>query len=144
MQWQGLPRQAARGRSTFGGQSLSIPLKVARGTRISLGTQANIFARIGRIFRSFVNSAVSASEDPEKLLTQAVEDMQNDLIKLRQATAQVKGSLIQIENKYKQAQTTADDWYRRAELALARGEEALAREALVRRKAFQVMAFPRA
>eukprot|EP00958_Prasinococcus_capsulatus_P005714 scaffold549_cov385-Prasinococcus_capsulatus_cf.AAC.23 len=43
----------------------------------------------------------------------------------------------QLENKYKQAQTTADDWYRRAQLALEKGEEELAREALQRRKQYQ-------
>jgi len=34
--------------------------------------------------------AVSSAEDPEKILEQAVEDMQNDLIKLRQAAAEVR------------------------------------------------------
>ena len=43
----------------------------------------------------------------------------------------------QLEAKYKQAQTTADDWYRRAQLALQKGDEDLAKEALKRRKSFQ-------
>ena len=43
----------------------------------------------------------------------------------------------QLEAKYKQAQTTADDWYRRAQLALQKGDEELAKEALKRRKSFQ-------
>ena len=42
-----------------------------------------------------------------------------------------------MENKYKQAQATADDWYRRAELALSKGDEELAKEALTRRKSYQ-------
>jgi len=36
-----------------------------------------------------------------------------------------------------QAQATADDWYRRAQLALTKGDEELAKEALVRRKSYQ-------
>lgn len=40
--------------------------------------------------QSYTNAALSAVEDPEKMLDQTVEDMQNDLAKLRQATAQVR------------------------------------------------------
>lgn len=50
---------------------------------------------------------VSNAEDPEKILEQAVEDMQNDLVKMRQASAQVMASQKQIERKFEQAQTTA-------------------------------------
>lgn len=38
----------------------------------------------------FVSSAVNAAEDPEKILDQAVTDMQSDLIRLRQAAAEVR------------------------------------------------------
>jgi hypothetical protein len=41
-----------------------------------------------------------------------------DLVKMRQASAQVIASQKMLENKYKQAQATSDDWYRRAQLAL--------------------------
>ena len=39
--------------------------------------------------QSYVNAAVSAAEDPEKLLDQSVLEMNEDLVKLRQTTAQV-------------------------------------------------------
>jgi hypothetical protein len=81
---------------------------------------------------------VSAAEDPEKILDQAVADMQGDLIRLRQAAAEVTASQKKMQNKYEQAAATADDWYRRAELALSKGDEELAKEALTRRKAFSV------
>ncbi|KAK9082726.1 hypothetical protein Scep_029197 [Stephania cephalantha] len=42
----------------------------------------------------------------------------------------------QLENKYKAAQKASEDWYHRAQLALEKGEEDLAREALKRRKSF--------
>ena len=58
-------------------------------------------------------------------------------MKMRQASAQVIASQKQLENKYKQAQATADDWYRRAELAMSKGDEELAREALSRKKSYQ-------
>lgn len=44
----------------------------------------------------------------------------------------------QLEKKYQGAQDNADQWYRRAELALQKGDDDLAKEALTRRKAFQV------
>ena len=50
----------------------------------------------------------------------------------------VLASQKQLENKYKASQTTADDWYRRAKLALEKGDEVLAREALKRRKDYEV------
>jgi len=76
-------------------------------------------------------------QDPEKMLDQTVNEMQEDLIKMRQASAQVMASQKQLEAKYKQAQTTADDWYRRAQLALQKGDEELAREALKKRQSYQ-------
>ncbi|XP_057472183.1 probable membrane-associated 30 kDa protein, chloroplastic isoform X2 [Actinidia eriantha] len=64
--------------------------------------------------------------------------MNNDLTKMRQATAQVLASQKQLENKYRAAQQGSEDWYRRVQLALGKGEEDLAREALKRRKAYAV------
>jgi phage shock protein A len=63
--------------------------------------------------------------------------MQTDLIRLRQAAAEVTASEKRMQAKCQQAQATADEWYRRAELALGKNDEELAREALSRRKAFQ-------
>jgi phage shock protein A len=62
--------------------------------------------------------------------------MQNDLIKMRQATAQVIASQKQLEKKYEAAQQASDDWYKRAQLAMEKGDEDLAREALTRRKSY--------
>mmetsp|Transcript_1516 Transcript_1516/g.4061 ORF Transcript_1516/g.4061 Transcript_1516/m.4061 type:complete len:232 (-) Transcript_1516:19-714(-) len=72
-------------------------------------------------------------EDPEKVLEQAVADMQRDLTKVRQAYAEVSASSKRAEEQSKLAQGEADKWYQRAQLALEKGEEELAREALGRR-----------
>uniref|UniRef100_A0A383WA63 PspA/IM30 family protein n=1 Tax=Tetradesmus obliquus TaxID=3088 RepID=A0A383WA63_TETOB len=103
----------------------------------SVVVEANLFARAARVIQSYANQIVSNAEDPEKLLDQVVNEMQEDLIKMRQASAQVMASQKQMEAKYKQAQATADDWLKRAELAVSKGEDELAREALKRRKAYQ-------
>ena len=52
-------------------------------------------------------SAVGGAEDPEKILDQAVNEMQSDLIKMRQSSAQVLASQKQIEAKYNQSRDTA-------------------------------------
>uniref|UniRef100_A0A453G7C5 Membrane-associated 30 kDa protein, chloroplastic n=1 Tax=Aegilops tauschii subsp. strangulata TaxID=200361 RepID=A0A453G7C5_AEGTS len=98
--------------------------------------RSNLFDRLTRVVRSYANAILSSFEDPEKILDQAVLEMNDDLIKMRQATAQVLASQKRLENKYKAAEQADADWYRRAQLALQKGEEDLAREALKRRKSY--------
>ncbi|HEY9300508.1 MAG TPA: PspA/IM30 family protein, partial [Phormidium sp.] len=96
-----------------------------------------LFDRIGRIIRANLGGLVNQAEDPEKILEQTVIDMQNDLIQLRQAVAQAIATQKRTERQASQSQTNADEWYQRAQLALQKGDEVLAREALTRRKSFQ-------
>jgi phage shock protein A len=103
----------------------------------ALVVEANLFGRIVRIVKSYANAVVSSAEDPEKLLDQTVIEMGDDLAKMRQASAQVLASQKQLEQRYKQAQSNADDWLRRAKLALQKGQEELAREALKKKKDYE-------
>ncbi|XP_042471361.1 probable membrane-associated 30 kDa protein, chloroplastic [Zingiber officinale] len=112
------------------------PLKCHRYGGGSLIVQMNLFDRLARVVKSYANSILSSMEDPEKILDQAVLEMNDDLTKMRQATAQVLASQKRLENKYKAAQLASDEWYRKAQLALGRGDEDLAREALKRRKSY--------
>ena len=95
------------------------------------------FNRLSRLVRANANAAVSGMEDPVKILDQSVADMQSDLVKLRQAVALAIASQKRLRNQSEQAEAQAKTWYERAELALKKGEEDLAREALTRRKTFQ-------
>ncbi|KAL6210868.1 hypothetical protein ACLB2K_016098 [Fragaria x ananassa] len=103
----------------------------------AFGARMNLFDRFSRVVKSYANAIISSFEDPEKILEQAVLEMNDDLTKMRQATAQVLASQKRMENKYKAAQQASEDWYRKAQLALQKGEEDLAREALKRRKSFE-------
>ncbi len=96
-----------------------------------------IFNRLWRVIRANINSLVSQAEDPEKILEQTVMDMQEDLLQLRQAVAQAIATQKRTERQFTQAETTSQEWYRRAQLALQKGEEKLAREALTRRNSYQ-------
>ena len=95
------------------------------------------FDRLGRLVRANANAAVSSMEDPVKILDQSVADTQADLVKLRQAVATAIASQKRLRNQADQAEAQSKTWYERAELALKKGEEDLAREALSRRKTFQ-------
>jgi phage shock protein A len=95
------------------------------------------FDRLSRLLRANANDLISKAEDPVKILDQSVADMQNDLVKLRQAVATAIAAQKRISNQAEQAESQAKTWYERAELALKKGEEDLAREALSRRKTYQ-------
>jgi phage shock protein A len=93
-----------------------------------------LFDRVSRVVRSNLNAAVSSAEDPEKILDQAIIDMQEDLVQLRQAVATAIASQKRVQQQHTQAQSEAENWQRRAQLALQKGDENLAREALNRKK----------
>lgn len=96
-----------------------------------------VFDRIMRVIRANINSLINKAEDPEKILEQTMNEMQEDLVQLRQAVAVAIATQKRTERQCSQAQSTADEWYRRAQLALQKGDENLAREALTRRKSYQ-------
>jgi phage shock protein A len=60
--------------------------------------------------------------------------MQGDVVKVRQAYAEVSAGLKRLERQSEQAAVTSMEWKKRAQLALQKGEEDLAREALTRKK----------
>ncbi|MFN4279891.1 PspA/IM30 family protein [Thermosynechococcus sp.] len=90
--------------------------------------------RVGMVIRSNLNALVSAAEDPEKILEQTIIDMNADLVKLRQAVAQAIAAQKRLEQQYAQNLKDAQQWEGRARLALSKGDEALALEALNRKK----------
>ena len=96
-----------------------------------------LFDRIWRLIRANLNSLISQAEDPEKILEQTVMDMQEDLVQMRMAVAQAIATQKRTERQCAQAKATAEEWYRRAQLALQKGDDSLAREALTRRKSYQ-------
>jgi phage shock protein A len=94
-----------------------------------------LFDRLSRVVRANLNDVVSKAEDPEKILEQAIIDMQEDLVQLRQAVAGAIATQKRSEQQYNKNQSEANSWQQRAQLALTKGDENLAREALTRKKA---------
>ena len=91
-----------------------------------------IFDRFSQLLKSNMNDLISKAEDPEKMLTQILDDMRTQLVKAKQqvavAIADEKRLRDQADAEYKQAQ----DWERRAMLAVQEGRDDLAKQALVR------------
>ncbi|MGP0127704.1 MAG: PspA/IM30 family protein [cyanobacterium endosymbiont of Rhopalodia musculus] len=93
-----------------------------------------LFDRLSRVVRANLNDLVSKAEDPEKVLEQTINDMAEDLIQVRQAVARAIAEQKRTEQRYNQDLSEANKWEQRAKLALSKGDESLAREALVRKK----------
>jgi phage shock protein A len=93
-----------------------------------------IFSRLAQLIRSNLNDLISRSEDPEKMLNQVVLDMNNQLV---EAKKQVAASIADEKRLAKQLEAemaSAQEWERRAMMALRAGNEELAKEALARKR----------
>src|SRR5919204_902046 len=91
-----------------------------------------IFDRLSQLLRSNINDLISRAEDPEKMLNQILVDMRGQLVKAKQqvasAIADEKRLRDQTDAEYRQA----EEWERRAMLAVREGHDDLAKQALVR------------
>ena len=81
------------------------------------------FDSLSRLIRSNLNALVRGAEDPIKILDQSVSDMQEDLVKLRQAVAMAIASQKRLDNQSSQAKDQIKNWFLRAQLALKKGEK---------------------
>jgi len=106
----------------------------APSVRSNTSLSMNLFDRFTRVAKGTLNEALKGLEDPEKIMNQAVEDMQGDLVKVRQSYAEITATQRRLLKQKEQADAIAEDWKTRAQLALEKGNEDLAREALSRRQ----------
>lgn len=116
--------------SSFTRNTMTVHRPMQQSTVLSM----NLFDRFSRVDKSNLNNILKNLEDPEKIMNQAVEDMQADLVKIRQSYAEVTATQRRLLKQKEQADQLAEDWYGRAQLALQKGNEELAREALTRRQ----------
>jgi phage shock protein A len=99
-----------------------------------------IFERVNNILRANVNDMLDRAEDPEKMLDQIIRDME---VAIRDAKGQVADMIAQekmIKHDMERSQELADEWGRKAELAVKNGKDELALEALKRKKDYQAHA----
>ena len=91
-----------------------------------------IFDRFATMLRSNLNDLISRAENPEKMLTQLILDMRTQLDKARQQVAQAIADEKKLEADALAQKKQAEDWERRAMLAIQEGRDDLAKQALMR------------
>ena len=94
----------------------------------------SIFTRFKDIVNSNINSLLDKAEDPEKMLRLMIGEMEDTVIDLKTTTAARMAEAIRSEKKVDEAKATVERWHGRAELAIEKGKDDLAREALMEKK----------
>jgi phage shock protein A len=95
-----------------------------------------IFSRLKSLISSNVNDVISKAEKPEKMLNQLVIEMGEQLIESKKAVAMAIADEKKLEREMQNQQALAQDWERKAMLAVQAGRDDLAKEALIRKQEY--------
>jgi phage shock protein A len=99
-----------------------------------------LLERVSTLLRANINDLVSKAEDPEKLAHQLVLDMENQLLQVKTQVAIAIADQHLLLKKKTEAEAARAQWLRKAELAVAKHQDDLARAALERALSHQRMA----
>lgn len=93
-----------------------------------------VFTRFKDIVNANINSMLDKAENPEKMIRLMMQEMEDTLIDLKSSCAAKMASRTKAERELKEISSRIDRWQNRAELAISKKRDDLAREALVERK----------
>ena len=93
-----------------------------------------IFTRVSDIVEANINDLLERAEDPQKMVKMLIVEMEEHLEKAREGLVKTVAAEKNLEANLKRNREAAAEWEAKAESALARGEEELARKCLVRKK----------
>jgi phage shock protein A len=93
-----------------------------------------IFSRLGTLIKSNINDLITKAEDPEKMLSQVLLEMQQQLGEAKKAVAVAIADEKKLQKQYNAELDKAKEWERKAMVAVRAGDDGLARQALVRKQ----------
>jgi phage shock protein A len=93
-----------------------------------------IFSRLGTLIKSNINDLITKAEDPEKMLTQVLLEMQQQLAEAKKAVAVAIADEKKLQKQYTAEQEKSKEWERKAMVAVRAGDDGLARQALTRKQ----------
>ena len=91
-----------------------------------------IFDRLSTLIRSNISDLISRAENPEKMLNQLIVDMRSQLAKAKQQVASAIADEKRLSAQAEEEKKFAEDWEKRAVLAVQEGRDDLAKQALLR------------
>jgi len=100
-----------------------------------------LLERVSTLIRANLNDLVDRAEDPEKLIKQLILDMENQYLQVKTQVAVSIADQHMLEKKYHENDDAGKDWMRKAELAVDKTQDDLARAALDRYQTSQKLAF---
>lgn len=101
----------------------------------ALEVTMGIFSRITEIVNSNINAMLDKAEDPEKMVKLMIYEMEDTLTEVKSAAAEVVADRIRLNRVLDAERKRQTDWGAKATLAVEKGREDLAREALEQRMA---------
>jgi phage shock protein A len=99
-----------------------------------------LMERVATLIRANINDLLDKAEDPEKLLKQVIIDMQNQLLQVKTQVAIAIADQHLLLKKQEEHKENADKWMKKAELAVGKKEDDLARAAIDRSMTYRAMA----
>jgi phage shock protein A len=98
-----------------------------------------LLERVSTLVRANLNDLIDKAEEPEKMIKQVILDMQNQLLQVKTQVAISIADQHVLEKKLQENEDNQRQWMRRAELAVDKTDDALARAAVERSMSYQSM-----